>query len=318
MSDNSDAPTTIPSLPPRRTSRRGAVIGAAVIALVVGGGAGFATGRATASNDAAAGQQLTTVKIGVTDADQGYWPVFKKLARQHGINLQTVNFQDYTQANPAVAQGQLDLNLFQHLVFLASYNEQAHQNLTPIGSTYVVPLSLYSSKYKKLQQIPAGGTIAIPNDPTNQARALLVLQAAGLVTLKNGGNILATPADIVRSRSKVTVTPVDAAQTVTSLSSTAGAVVNNNFALDGHLDPTKALYSDNPRSATAEPYINVIVARAADKNNPTYAEVVKLYQDPRVQKLVVAESKGTSVPVKKSAAQLQQILSGLQKTVSTQ
>src|SRR5579875_1770848 len=166
MSDNSDAPTTIPSLPPRRTSRRGAVIGAAVIALVVGGGAGFATGRATASNDAAAGQQLTTVKIGVTDADQGYWPVFKKLARQHGINLQTVNFQDYTQANPAVAQGQLDLNLFQHLVFLASYNEQAHQNLTPIGSTYVVPLSLYSSKYQKLKQIPAGGTIAIPNDPT--------------------------------------------------------------------------------------------------------------------------------------------------------
>lgn len=309
---------TPPSLPPRRKSGRGTLITASVIALVVGAGAGFATGRASASDDSGSGQKLTTVKIGVTDADQDYWPVFKKLAREHGINLQTVNFQDYTQANPAVAQGQLDLNLFQHLVFLADYNHTSHQNLTPIGSTYVVPLGLYSKKHTKLQQIPKGGTVAIPNDPTNEARALLVLQAAGLLKLKNGGNILATPADIVKSESKVKVTPVDASQTVTSLSSVDGSVVNNNFALDGHLDPSKALYSDDPKSAAAEPYINVIVARAADKDNPVYAEVVKLYQDPRVEKLVVAESKNTSVPVHKSAADLQRILSGLSKTVSAQ
>ncbi|WP_265445694.1 MetQ/NlpA family ABC transporter substrate-binding protein [Flexivirga meconopsidis] len=304
-----------PKLPPRPrsgTSRR-TVAGLAVLGLVVGGAGGFAAGRGTAPSGS--GESLRTVTIGVTDADQDYWTTFKQLARDKGIRIKTVNFQDYTQANPALAQGQLDLNLFQHLVFLANYNVSSHQSLTPIGSTYVVPLSLYSSKYQKLQQIPAGGKVAIPNDPTNQARALLVLQSAGLVKLKNGGNVLSTPADIDKSASKVSVTPVDAAQTVTSLSSVDGAVVNNNFALDGKLDPSKALFSDDPKSAQSEPYINVIVARAQDKDNPTYAEVVKLYQDPRVRKQVIAESKGTSVSVVKPAADLQKILAGLQKTV---
>ncbi|GAB3484834.1 MetQ/NlpA family ABC transporter substrate-binding protein [Flexivirga lutea] len=306
-----------PSLPPRPGRSRRTWLTAAVIALVVGAGGGFAAGRATAG-DSASGGKLTTVKIGVTDADQDYWPVLKKLAREHGIDLQTVNFSDYTQANPAVAQGQLDLNLFQHLVFLASYNKQAHQDLTPVGSTYVVPLGLYSRKHTRLSQIPRGADIAIPNDPTNQARALLVLQKAGLVQLKGGGTIVSTPADIDTSASKVKVTPVDASQTVTSLSSVDGAVVNNDFALDGHLDPKKALFSDDPRSSTSEPYINVIVSRAADKDNPTYAEIVKLYHDPRVEKLVVAESKNTSVPVQKPAADLRKLLAGYEKVVSGQ
>lgn len=304
-----------PKLPPRPGHPRRTWLSAAAIALVIGAGGGFATGRATASGSS--GTRLTTVKIGVTDADQDYWPVLKKLARQHGIDLRTVNFSDYTQANPAVAQGQLDLNLFQHLVFLAGYNKQAHEDLTPIGSTYVVPLGLYSKKHTSLAQIPKGASIAIPNDATNQARALLVLQKAGLVKLKGGGSIVSTPADIDKAASKVKVTPVDASQTVTSLSSVDGAVVNNNFALDGHLDPSKALYSDNPKSATAQPYINVIVSRAADKDNPTYAEIVKLYHDPRVQRLVVAESKNTSVPVTRPAAELRRLLTGYEKTVSS-
>lgn len=309
-------PSSVPTLPPRPRKPRRTWIGAAALALVVGAGGGFATGRATASNTAS-GKRLTTVKVGVTDADQAYWPVLKKLGRQHGINIKTVNFSDYTQANPAVAQGQLDLNLFQHLVFLAGYNKQAHQNLTPVGSTYVVPLALYSKKHTKLSQIGKGAKIAIPNDATNQARALLLLQKAGLLKLKDAGSIVSTPADIDKASSKVTVTPVDASQTVTSLSSVDGSVVNNDFALDGHLNPKKALYADDPTSATAQPYTNVIVSRAEDKDNPTYAEVVKLYHDPRVEKLVVAESKNTSVPVQRSASDLQKLLTGYEKTVSS-
>lgn len=305
-----------PTLPPRRTHTRRSWIGAAVVGLVLGGSGGFAAGRASSSS-AASGKKLTTVKIGVTDADQDYWTVFKKLARERSIDLQTVNFSDYTQANPAVAQGQLDLNLFQHLVFLATYNQQSHQTLTPVGSTYVVPLSLYSRKHKSLRAIPAGAKIAIPNDATNQARALLVLQQAGLLKLQGGGNILSTPADVDRGASKVQVAPVDASQTVTSLSSVDGAVINNDFALDGKLNPKSALFADDPKSAASQPYINVIVAREQDKDNPTYAEVVKLYQDPRVAKLVVAESKNTSVLVRKPAAALRKLLAGLEKTVGS-
>ncbi|WP_446664995.1 MetQ/NlpA family ABC transporter substrate-binding protein [Flexivirga sp. B27] len=321
MPDNNiPDPTDVPSLPdrptlpPRRIHTRRSWIGAAVVGLVLGGGGGFAAGRASSDGS---GTKLTTVKIGVTDADQDYWKVFKKLARERNIKLETVNFSDYTQANPALAQGQLDLNLFQHLVFLATYNQQSHQTLTPIGSTYVVPLSLYSRKHKSVRSIPSGAKIAIPNDATNQARALLVLQQAGLLKLKGGGTILSTPAEIDKGASKVRVTPVDASQTVTSLSSVDGAVINNDFALDGKLDPKSALYSDNPKSATAQPYINVIVAREQDNDNPTYAEVVELYQDPRVSKLVVAESKNTSVLVRKPAAALRKLLTRLEKTVAS-
>jgi D-methionine transport system substrate-binding protein len=256
-----------------------------------------------------------TVKIGTTEASADYWPILIKLAAAQGIDIQTVNFGDYTQANPALSQGQLDLNLFQHLLYLASYNVSTNDTLTPIGSTVVVPLGVYSQKYGSLDQIPRGGQVTIPNDPTNQARALLVLQQAGLIKLTDGGNVLSTPADIDKAASKVTVTPVDAKQTVTSLPSVDAAVINNNFALDAKLDPSKALYNDDPSKPAAQPYINAFVSRAADKDNPTYLKIAALYHDPAVIKAVVDASEGTAVIVTKPEAELRTILSDLEQTV---
>jgi D-methionine transport system substrate-binding protein len=269
---------------------------------------------ATRGGDEAASGR-TTVKVGTTEAGADYWVTFKELAAQENIDLQVVSFSDYTQANPALSQNRIDLNLFQHLLFLANYNVANNDTLTPIASTYVVPLSLYSRKHTAVTDIPAGGTVAIPNDPTNQARALLVLQKANLITLKGGGNVLSTPAEIDRERSKVTVTPVDAAQTVASLASVDGAVVNNNFALNGGLDPSKALFADNPADPAAEPYINAIVARAADKDNPVYAKIARIYKDPRVAEKVRAEAKNTSVLVDRSPADLTAILDRLAGTI---
>jgi len=310
----SDATPPTPALPEKpKRSRTGLFvgIGIAVVAVIVA----VVLVVVNLTGSGAATAKSVTVKIGTTEASSPYWAVLKKEAAKEGIDIQTVNFRDYTQANPALADGQLDLNLFQHLQFLANYDVQAKQNLVPIGATLVVPLPLYSTKHTSLDDIPQGGTIAIPNDPTNQARALLVLQKAGLLKLKNGGSTLATPADIDAAASKVTVIPVDAAQTAPALSSADGAIINNNYALTAGIDPKSALFQDDPKSETAEPYINAFVARAKDKDNPTYLKIAKLYHTKAVTDAVLAESKNTAVIVNRPESDLIGILDDLKKTI---
>jgi D-methionine transport system substrate-binding protein len=261
------------------------------------------------------GKQADVVTIGTTEGSADFWPILQRLAADEGITIRVVNFADYSQPNPALAQGQTNLNLFQHLQFLASYNVAAGQNLTPIGSTVVVPLGLYSQRYKSVHELPDGAEVAIPNDPTNQARALLVLQQAGLVRLRGGGSTVSTPADVEPAGSRVRVVPIAAQQTVTSLPSLAAAVINNGFALDANLDPSAAIYNDDPNSPAAEPYINAFVAREEDRNNPTYRKIVELYHNPEVTKAVVDASKGTAVIVDKPAGQLQQITRDLEARI---
>lgn len=311
----SEATPPTPSLPEKPKSKTGWIvgIGVAVIAVVVAVVLIVVNVSAPASSGAA---KRVTVKIGTTEQAAPYWPILKKAAAKEGIDITVVGFRDYTQANPALADKQIDLNLFQHLQFLANYDVNADQNLVPIASTQVVPLPLYSTKYTKLDEIPQGAKIAIPNDATNQARALLVLQKAGLLKLKDGGNTLATPADIVAADSKVSVIPVDAAQTAPALSSADGAIINNNFALTAGIDPKSALFQDDPKSDTAEPYINAFVARAADKDNKTYLKIAELYHTKPVTDAVLAESKNTAVIVDRPQSELIAILDKLKTTIA--
>lgn len=310
-------PSTPAALPERPGRSRNKLISLIVAAVVVIAAVATTLVLTLGKGDDAAAAGRTVVKIGTTEASADYWPVLKELAAKDGIEIELVNFSDYTQADPALSQRQTDLNLFQHLLYLANYNVENHDTLTPIGATVVVPLSLYSKKFTAVDQIPAGGKIAIPNDPTNQARALLVLQQAGLLTLKGGGSVLATPADIDAARSKVTVTPVDAAQTVAALPSVDGAVINNNFVNDAKIDPKSALYADDPSKPAAEPYINAFVARAADKDNSTYLKIVELYHQAAVTDKVREESKDTAAIVDKPQADLEKILQQLQGTVGS-
>jgi len=310
----SDATPPTPALPEKpKGSRTGWIvgIGIAVVAVVVA----IVLIVVNVAGSGAATAKSVTVKIGTTEASSPYWGVLKKEAAKENIDIQVVNFRDYTQANPALADGQLDLNLFQHLQFLANYDVQAKQNLVPIGATLVVPLPLYSTKHKSLSDIPQGAKIAIPNDPTNQARALLVLQEAKLLKLKNGGSSLATPADIDTAASKVTVIPVDAAQTAPALSSADGAIINNNYALTAGIDPKSALFQDDPKSSAAEPYINAFVAREKDKDNATYRKIAELYHTKAVTDAVLAESKNTAVIVERTPSDLVGILDGLKKNI---
>ncbi|MGV9721133.1 MetQ/NlpA family ABC transporter substrate-binding protein [Nocardia beijingensis] len=253
------------------------------------------------------------VRIGTTDKDHS-WDVFEQRAKDKGITLRITNFSDYKQPNLALSQKQIDINLFQHLQFLGAYNVANNDTLTPIGSTYIVPLGLYSKKHKSLADIPQGAEIAIPNDPTNQARALFVLRAAGLLKLSSETKA-PTPADIDKSASKVRVTSVDAAQTALSLASVDGSIINNTFLERSGIDPHSALYKDDPKDPAAEPYINALVTRAEDKNNPVYLQLAELWHDPEVQKAHAEVTKGTAVEVRRSGPELEQILQRVQQTI---
>ncbi len=274
------------------------------------------SGTSDAGSDAGDAQEA--IRIGVVGASEDHWTIFTEAAAEEGIEVELVNFTDYTQPNPALSQGQLDLNQFQHLQYLAQYNVGTDDDLTPIGATAVYPLGLYSKKHTSIEDIPAGSEVAIPNDPTNQARALLVLQDAGLLKLKNGGSSVSIPADVIADESTVTVTPVDAAQTAVALNSVAASIINNDFVADAGLSPADALYQDKADSPGARPYINIWVARAEDKDNATYLKLVELYQGAEVQEALLAASGGTAVIASQGGSELQGYLTDIQKAVAAQ
>lgn len=255
-----------------------------------------------------------TLRIGVVGASDDKWAVFTDKAKEEGLDIELVDLQDYTQANPSLSQGELDANQFQHLQFLAGYNVDADDDLTPIGATAVYPLGLYSEKHTSLEEIPAGGEVAVPNDPTNLARALLVLQDAGLIELKDGGSAVSTEADVLPS-SKVTVTPVAAEQTPIQLKSVDASIVNNDFLADSGLDPESALFQDDPDSDAAAPYINVWVARAEDKDDPDLAKLVEISHSDEVVAAEQEASGNTAVIKDNSPEELQEILSGLEDDI---
>lgn len=286
-----------------------AVIGVVVVVLVAG--IVFAVTRG--------GDDAETVRIGVVGASDPYWETYKQAAADEGITVEIVDFTDYAQPNPALAEGELDLNQFQHIVYLADYNVSNNQNLTPIGATAIYPLGLYSKKFESTEDIPAGETVAVPNDASNQARALLVLQSAGLIELKSGGNIFSDLADVDEAASKVKVTALDAELTATSLDDLAAAVINNDFVERAGLSFDDAIAKDDPADPKALPYVNIFASREQDKDNPTYAKLVEIFQNTQsVLDGLQDVSGGTAVFAKTPVAELRSSLADVEKITAEQ
>jgi D-methionine transport system substrate-binding protein len=255
-------------------------------------------GLAACATPAAGETADDVVKIGVVGKGDPQWAAFEEAAADEGIQIEIVDFADYAQPNPALTEGELDLNQFQHIVYLADYNVSAGEDLAPIGSTAIYPLGLYSLKYDSVKDIPAGETVAVPNDASNRARALLVLQSAGLIELKSGGTIFSDLADIDEAKSKVEVTALEASLTATSLPDVAAAIINNDFVEDTGLTFDDAIAKDDPSDPNALPYVNIFAARAEDQDDETYLKLVDIFQtDPDVQRALVDASGGTGVPI---------------------
>ena len=299
------------------TILRGKGLAAAALALPLALLLGACAGG---SSDPAAtdGAATETVRIGVVGAGDPYWETYTEAAAAEGIEVEIVNFDSYDQPNPALSAGELDLNQFQHIIYLATYNVAADDDLQPIGATAIYPLGLYSTKYSDVDDIADGDTIAVPNDESNQARALLVRQSAGLIELKDGGSIFSTVADI-EDGSKVNVEAVAADFTASSLPDFAGAVVNNDFVAKSGLTSDQLLAQDDPADESAFPYINIFAAKAEDAENPTYLKLVQIYQETQaVQDGVVEASSGTAVLLTTPVADLVTSLTDTEDSIRAQ
>ena len=270
---------------------------------------------AAAFSLAACGDDADTIKVGTTDQGQEQWQVFEQEAKAQGLNVELVPFSDYSLPNRALQDGQIDVNNFQHLMFLADYNVNSDADLTPIGATEIIPLALYFKDHSELKDVEEAGEVAIPNDPTNQGRALHMLAGAGLLKLKDDSLLSPTPADVDTDKSKVKVVAVDAAQTVTSYQDGTPAVINNSFLSNGNIDPKSAVAQDDPNSPAAEPFINAFVTTKEHKDDENLNKLVDVWHSQKVQEAIEHQSKGASVEVKKDGKELEGILTGIEDKI---
>ena len=264
-----------------------------------------------ACGDSGSDSAKEPVRIGVVKPDIVNEEL-EKVAEEEGIDIEYVTFSDYQQPNPQLSSGQLDMNWFQHIAFLADYNVSSNENLQIVGPTAIYPLGLYSNKHDSVEEIPEGGEIAIPNDTVNETRAILLLKAAGLVELKEE---LASPAvtDVDIEKSKVKLKSVDAAQTVLALDSVDASVVNNDFVADAGLVPSDAIFQDDPSNEESLPYVNLFAARKGEEDNETYQKIAELYHDERVQEKVKEQSGGTAVDVTTDVSKLRDVQARLEE-----
>ena len=252
-----------------------------------------------------------TVKIGTTDADQKAWSVFADEAQKAGIDLDIMRFTEYPQVNPAQVEGQIEISKFQTINYQAQYNATAGEDLRIIGSGEINILGLYWKDHDSLDGIE-GTEVAIPNDPSNQGRAINVLVQAGLVKVREGApKLMPTPADIDKDASKVEVVAVDASQTPNAYNEGRPAIINNNWLARAGIDPASSVAADDPNSELAEPYINVFTVSGDDLDNETYEKIVDVWQSEEVTAALNEDSNGTAVQVQRSKEDLNEILDRL-------
>ncbi len=255
-------------------------------------GALFFTGSAAFAQD----NNKTAIKVGVSVGNgEQIFEVVKKVAAKDGLNIQVVVFNDYQLPNAALASGDLDANAFQHQPFLDNQNKARGFDIVPVGLTITAPLGFYSRKIKSIDQLPDGASVGIQNDPSNGNRALLLLQTAGLITLKPDAvkNNNATPLDVVSNPKKLKLVALDAAQLPRSLDDLAIAAINNDYAEKAGLSLAKdAVIKEAPKS----PYANLIAVRRADKDKPWAKRLVAAYQSAEVKSFIETQFKGSLVP----------------------
>ncbi|MGW3496712.1 MetQ/NlpA family ABC transporter substrate-binding protein [Streptomyces sp. NPDC001020] len=218
------------------------------------------------------------------------------LAKKAGLKLEVKEFTDYVTPNTAVQQGQVDANYFQHKPYLDDFNKKNGTDIVPVagGAVHLEPLGVYSKSVKKLADLGKGATVAVPNDTTNEARALKLLEANGLIKLKAGVGYEATPKDITDNPKNLSFKELEAPQLPRSLGDVDAAVINSNFALEGNLNPAKDAIA--AESAKDNPYANILVVKKGNENDPRVKKLVKLLTSPEVKKFIEDKYDGAVVP----------------------
>ncbi|KXT84837.1 MetQ/NlpA family ABC transporter substrate-binding protein [Streptococcus panodentis] len=281
---------------------------AALLAVAAFGLAACAS--SSANKEESKKQDDGTVKVGVmslSDTEQARWDKVQEILDKEnsGIKLDFTQFTDYSQPNRALVDGDVDINAFQHYNFLENWNKENNADLVAVADTYIAPIRLYSgtedgkNKYSSVKDIPDNGTIAVPNDATNESRALYLLESAGLIKLDVEGNELATVANIKENKKNLTISELDAAQTAASLTSVDAAVVNNTFVREAKLDYKNALFKEEANENSKQWY-NLIAANKNWKESDKAAaieKIIKAYHTDEVKKVIEESSDGMDQPV---------------------
>ena len=267
--------------------------------------AGCSNSAATTTTTAAAGEGATTaasgsavtLKVGATPNPHAeILAQIKDLLAQEGITLEVVEFTDYPLINTALNDGSLDANFFQHKPYLDNYNLENKTELVSVGTVHYEPMGIFAGKTKTLEELKDGATIAVPNDTTNEARALLLLEAEGLIKIKEGAGINATKTDIVENPKNLKIEELAAEQLPRSLPDVDLAVINGNYALQGGLKVTDALATEASDSLAAETYANVIAVRKGDESRPEIKKLVEALNADGIRQYIEDTYEGAVVP----------------------
>lgn len=232
------------------------------------------------------------IKIGATSGPHAQVAeAVAKEAKKQGIDLKVVEFSDYVTPDKALADGDIQLNAYQHVPFMENFNKQNGSKLVAIGKTILMPMGLYSNSVRSAADVPAGSIVAIPNDPTNGGRGLALLAKAGLITLKDGVGFKATVADITSNPKNLQIQELEAAQLPRSLDDVVVAAIPMNYVQSAGLNVEKQGFFLEPKD---EPLAVMILAvREQDKDNETYKKIADIYKSDAIKQFINDTFKGT-------------------------
>ena len=239
----------------------------------------------------AAAAMAEDIKVGVTPGEHAeIMEEVAKVAAAKGLNIEVIEFSDYVVPNQALNDGDLNANSFQHRPYLENQIKDRGFELVEVGTTITTPMGVYSDKIKDLADLPEGGKVAIPNDPTNGGRALLVLQSLGVIKLAEGTGLVPSPLDVTENAKNLTFLELDAAQLPRTLADVDIAIINTNYALASGLNPkTDAIASEGADS----PYVNIIVVRKGNEGAAWVQPLVEAYHSPEVKKFIEDKYQGS-------------------------
>lgn len=242
-------------------------------------------------------EEAKKIKVGASPAPHAeILKVAKDELKKAGYELEIVEFQDYVKPNKAVEDGEIDANFFQHLPYLKEFNKENKTHVVSVGTVHYEPLGIYKGSKKKLTELKKGDKIAVPNDTTNEARALLLLQDNGVLKLKKGAGLTATKKDIVKNKYGVEIYEVEAAAVPRNLKETAFSVINGNYALNAKLTSKDAVAYEKSDSQAAKEYANILAVKEGNKKSDSVKALVKAVQSDAVKEFIEKKYKGAVIP----------------------
>ena len=259
---------------------------------------GNAASDSASDSSTADANEPVKVTLGVVGEVNEPWDyVIEELKEKENIEVELVKFTDYTTPNNALAEGEIDLSSFQTEIFMDNYNRDHGTELTTIGYTVMAPLGLYSDKIKDISELKDGDTIAIPNDVSNEGRALILLQTAGLIKLDPEAGLVPTTENVIENKLNLQFQTLESNQTARALQDVTASVINSGMAVDAGFIPSEDAVFLEPVTEDSKPYYNVIAALSEDVDNEVFQTIVAYYQSEGTAKVIEESSKGSQFPV---------------------